>query len=31
TLFRSQEIHLSVISLSGSVDEDDGSLIIFWR
>lgn len=26
-----QEIHLSVISLSGSVDEDDGSLIIFWR
>ena len=26
-----QEIHLSVISLSGAVDEDDGSLILFWR
>ena len=26
-----QEIHLSVISLSGSVDEDDGVFAIFWR
>lgn len=26
-----QEIHLSVISLSGSVDEDDGAFILFWR
>lgn len=26
-----QEIHLSVISLSGTVDEDDGSFILFWR
>lgn len=26
-----QEIHMSVISLSGSVDEDDGSFTLFWR
>ena len=26
-----QEIHMSVISLSGSVDEDDGSITLFWR
>ena len=26
-----QEIHLSLISLSGSVDEEDGRLILEWR
>jgi phenol hydroxylase P2 protein len=26
-----QEIHMSVVSLSGSVDEDDGSFTLFWR
>lgn len=26
-----QEIHMSVISLSGTVDEDDGSFTLFWR
>jgi phenol hydroxylase P2 protein len=26
-----QEIHLSVISLSGSVDEDDDIFTVFWR
>lgn len=26
-----QEIHMSVISLSGTVDEDDGTFILFWR
>lgn len=26
-----QEIHMSVISLSGSVDEEDGSFTLFWR
>lgn len=26
-----QEIHMSVISLSGSVDEDDGTFVLFWR
>lgn len=26
-----QEIHMSVISLSGSVDEDDGTFIVYWR
>lgn len=26
-----QEIHLSVISLSGSVDEDDDIFALFWR
>lgn len=26
-----QEIHMSVISLSGTVDEDEGTFILFWR
>jgi phenol hydroxylase P2 protein len=26
-----QEVHLSLISLSGSIDEDDDSLTLFWR
>jgi phenol hydroxylase P2 protein len=26
-----QEIHMSVISLSGSVDEDDDFFALFWR
>ena len=26
-----QEIHMNVISLSGTVDEDDGTFILFWR
>ncbi len=26
-----QEIHLNVISLSGSIDEDDDVFAIFWR
>jgi phenol hydroxylase P2 protein len=26
-----QEIHLSVISLAGTVDEDEGTFTVFWR
>ncbi len=29
--WETQEIHLSVVSLSGSVDDDDDEFVLFWR